>query len=724
MSRFSSSLLLSCLTATTALAQTAINAPHSHATEAVNLEHFVITASPFERAQADLAQATTILAGDALSQRRQTTLGDTLAGLPGLNATAFGPGASRPIVRGLGGDRVRVLENGVGTLDASVVSPDHAVSVEPFLIDRIEVVRGPASLLYGGSAVGGVVNVLTHRIEREVPDHPVSGRLDTRFDSAADERSYGGVVNFAVPVRSGEALVLHLDGFRRDTGDLRIPGYAESASLRAEESEHAAEHDEDPPEFARGTLPNSAVRSRGGAAGLSWVTGTGHLGFASSGYDSLYGIPGHGHAHEHDHEEDHADEGGEHGEDVRLDLRQRRWDVQGETRLAHPTFSLARVKFGHSDYEHRELEGDEVGTVFRQRGWEGRAELLHRDLAGLAGTWGVQLNHANLAVVGDEAFLPAARTRQQALFAFEEFRAGDWTGEFGARFERADLDLRDGTSRGRSDDALSLSAGTVWNPAPGWTAALSLVRSQRAPNVQEAYAYGPHIGTNAFEVGDATLARERALGLEASLRKRAGRVTGELTLFAQRFRGFIYERASGLVAHEHDGAFELVDPATLDDEEAEAALPVLAFGATDARFRGAEAELIVHLHDEAQHRLDLRLAADLVRAEDGAGRPLPRIPAQRYTVGLAWQRGDWSAGAEWQQTARQGRTVPGEDPSAGYGILHAYLAWCLPRGDQAWDFFVRGTNLTDKEARPHTSFLRDLAPLPGRNVAAGVRWSF
>lgn len=682
---------------------------NSAADPAVHLDQFIISASPFQRDQADLAQATSILAGSALLQRQQPTLGETLAGLPGVNATWFGPGASRPVIRGLGGDRIRILENGTGTIDASGVSPDHAVSVEPFLIDRIEVVRGPASLLYGSSAVGGVVNLLTHRIETQPPGRAVSGTLDARVGTGADEEAYGGIVNVGGEIAPGRSLVLHLDGFRRKTGDLDIPGYAESATVRAEETEHAAEEGEPAPVFARGTLPNSAVDSSGGAAGLSLVTKTGHAGFAYSGFDSLYGVPGHAHD-------------GEAG--VRIDLRQRRWDIQGETRAEVGPFSGARFKVGQADYEHRELEGAEVGTVFRNRGYDARAELLHRDLGGLAGAWGVQAGSNRLEAQGDEAFLPPARTQTAAVFAFEEFKAGAFTPQFGARFERQDIDVRDGSGRKRSDDAVSFSAGTVWNPSAGWVVGLSLTRTQRAPNAQELYADGPHIGTGAYEIGDAALARERSLGAEVNVRRRVGFVTGEISVFANRFKGYIYEAPTGEVAVAHDDHFHFEDPADLHGHEAEEALTVYRYVATDADFYGAEAEAVVHLHEAVKQTVDLRLAADFTRAEDGAGQPLPRIPAVRYTVGLAWRQGGWSAGTDWQFTREQERVAANEAASDDYALLSAYLAWRRDLTRGSWEIFLRGTNLTDEEARPHTSFLKDLAPLPGRNVTAGVRWTF
>ncbi|MDP2137466.1 MAG: TonB-dependent receptor [Candidatus Didemnitutus sp.] len=668
---------------------------------AVKLDHFVVSASPFQRNQTDLAQATSILTGTALSLRQQPSLGETLAGLPGISSTFFGPGASRPIIRGLGGDRIRILENGTGTIDASSVSPDHAVGVEPFLIDRIEVVRGPASLLYGSSAVGGVVNLLTHRIETEVPVRPISGLLEARAETATDEHAWGGIVNVAASLSGERAVVLHLDGFRRQTSDVKIPGYAKSAGIRAVETAAALAGGGPAPEFARGALPNSGVDSRGGAAGLSFVTTAGHLGFAYSGFDTFYGVP--------------------KEEDVKIDLRQRRLDLQGETTQAFGLFSGARVKVGAADYSHRELEDGTVGTTFSNRGYDARAELLHTDLGGLAGVWGVQAGRSRLEALGDEAFLPPSQTSSLALFAFEEFRVGAFTPQFGGRFETQEIDLRDGTDRARDDRMFSFSVGTVWNPAAGFVVGLSLTRTERAPNAQELYADGPHLGTGAFEIGDATLSRERSLGAELNVRRRIGFVTGEVSVFANKFSGYLHEAATGEVAVDRGGHVLIAPAAVLAGEET---LDVYQFVSTDADFHGAEAEAILHLHDTAQHKLDLRIATDFTRAEDGRGRPLPRIPAMRHTVGVIWQQGPWSAGADWQFTRAQNRLAANEEPSAGYGLLGAHAAWRQERGDGAWEIFVRGSNLTNEEARPHTSFLKNSAPLPGRRVGAGVRWIF
>lgn len=675
----------------------------------IHLENIVVTAAPLPRNQAELVSATTVQTGRALQIKRQPTLGDMLAGEVGMASTAFGPGASRPIIRGLGGDRIRILENGVGTFDASVTSPDHAVSVEPYLVKRIEVVRGPASLLYGSSAVGGVVNVITHRIETEMPEDFLSGAVDVSYGTASNQKSIGGVTDIALYRTSKSAVVLHLDGVRRRAGDLEIPGYAESARLRAEE--HAHEHEEDEDEHdheepVRGRLPNSSLTADGGAAGLSWVSPTASFGVAWSGFNSNYGVPGHAHTHEEEEhaEEDDDDDHHDHTEEgpVRIDLRQRRLDAQGEVRHETGVLSALRFKLGHAEYRHQELEDGNVGTTFANRGWELRAEALHRDLLGFEGALGVQSSRNDFSAVGEEAFLPPTRTQSQAVFLSEEAKRGAFAWQWGARYERQEIEVKN-TAVDRSDRLLSLSTGAVWRFAEPYALAVSVSRTERAPNAQELYSDGPHIGTNAYEVGDDSLGEERSLGWEASLRRTAGFVTGSASFYVNRFSGYIYERSTG---EEDDG------------------LPVYAYSQQDADFWGAELEAIFHLHAGPRHQFDLRVAGDFTRAETDTGENLPRIPPLKGIVGVEYLVDGWVLGAEVQRLARQNRVAPNETPGDASTLLSAYLAYRATVGRVTTDWFLRGTNLLNEEIRPHTSFLKDVAPLAGRGLSAGVQLAF
>jgi len=690
---------------------------HSHAHGQANahgtvtLDQFVTSAAPFARNQVDLAQSTTVLSGTALQLKQQPSLGETLAGEIGMSATSFGPGASRPIIRGLGGDRVRLLENSVGTIDASVISPDHAVSVEPLLIERIEVVRGPASLLYGSNALGGVVNVFTHRIETDLPTEPVGGAFELRGSTAADEFSRGGVLNVAVQPGVDRAVVLHLDGFRRTAHDVRIPGFAESAALRAEETAHARENGAPAPDFARGRLPNSELDSQSGAVGVSFVSKSFHLGLSYSGVDSTYGVPGHGH-----------DAAPGEAAGVRIDLKQRRTDVQGEWHGEAGFIHGARVKFGHGNYRHAEIEpGGDIGTVFKNKGYDARLELLHGDGKPWSGALGAHASRSDFAAAGAEAFLPASVTQSHALFAFEEVVRAPLTWQFGARIERTQITPAGGHRR--RDHEVSGSLGAVWKLGAAHTLALSVTHTGRAPNTQELFAYGPHAGTQAFELGDARLTAERARGFEASLRRKTGFVTGAVTAYANRFSGYIFEQPTGLVAIEDDGAWEFLPPDHPDVAAAEGGLPVYRHVQRNARFWGAELETLWHLHDTKDAQLDLRLAADFTRAREGS-RPLPRIPAARVIAGLSWTLHAWSAGVDCQFVRKQTRIAAHEPPSDSYALVSAHVSRTLVIGRARWDLFLRSTNLANEEARPHPSFVKELAPLPGRSFTAGVRLTF
>lgn len=679
------SLVSTLAVATFASAQTVLPAAGAE-DDHLHLDNMVVTASPLARAADEISAPTSVLAGDALVRRQQNTLGETLAGLPGVDATYFGPGASRPIIRGLGGDRIRVLTGGVGTLDASVVSPDHAVSLDPLLIERVEVVRGPAALLYGGGAIGGVVNVIDGRIPETLPAGPVTGRFEMRGDTAADERTGAAVLTGA----AGK-FAWRLDGFRRETKDLEIPGYAETDELLADHDEA----EEGPAAF--GTLPNTATETSGGAFGLSYINGKGHLGFSHSGFDSLYGVPGHEH---------HPEEGGEeeHG-DVRIDLRQRRWDVHGEWLAPVGLLRAAKFQLGVADYQHTELEGDEIGTRFTNDAHEGRLELLHEKIGDVEGALGWQFARSDFAAAGDEAFMPPSVTRNQAVFVYEELVRGDWTAQFGARVERQKI--TPATASGlaaRSHTGETFTAGLIWRVGEGGNFAFSASANERAPNAQELYADGPHAGTGAYELGDPTLGTEKSRGLDFSYRHRRGAVTGEVSVFLNRFDGYIYEAATGA---EEDG------------------LPVFAFVQRDATLHGAEAEVIFHLHEAKETVADVRVFADSVRATNTTDdTPLPRTTPVRVGLGFDWQHGPWSASAEWRHVMKQDRLAPNETVSPAYDLVSVGAVWRFDAGRTHAELFVRGNNLLDETARVHASFLKDLAPLPGRNFTAGVRLSF
>lgn len=697
-----SSLSLALCAALAARAQTADPSPapiatHDHADEPVILENLVVSASPVARTQADLVSSTNVLGGVALQEARQATLGETLAALPGLSSTYFGPGASRPILRGLGANRVRVLANSTDTLDASNTSPDHAVSVEPFLVKRIEVVRGPASLLYGSSAVGGVVNVIDHRIETELPDRLVSGVVDTTFTDNGEGYATGGALDIALLAdrERQSGLVLHLDGFRRENDDLEVPG---------------ASGQED---VARGVLLNSHVESRGGSIGLSHVSESLDVGVNYNGLDTHYGIPP------------------EHDEVVDIRLRQRRLDAAATYKRDFGVFEEARARIGYADYRHTEIEGGAVGTVFETEGFDSRLELVNGDLAGWSGAIGTQLGSTETAAKGDEAFLPAHVTDDGALFLFQEREVGATTWQVGARLEHRRIDAERFTTTDTTGGArLTLPARddrrTTFGGSLGAVHKLddshrlfgSFSYTERAPGGQELFAHGPHHGTHAYEIGDPNLDKERSYGLEAGLRRTQGFVTGSVTAFVNFFDGYILEQE----ALDALGRAISVDDENNPDPSGEFART--RFVQRDATFYGIETEAVWHLHSAPRHVLDFTTALDYVRATDEDGDDLPRIPPLKGRLALDWRRQGWRAGADLLLLAKQVNSTPAEGDTDDYALLGLTLGYCFEHRAVSYEFFVRGANLADEEARVHTSFLKDIAPLPGRAFTAGLRANF
>lgn len=658
---------------------------------AVHADAIVVSASATARTAAELVQATHVLTDEELSFRLQGSLGETLAAEPGITSTYFGPGASRPLIRGLGGDRVRILENGTDVGDASNTSPDHAVASDPASAEQIEILRGPASLLYGSAAIGGIVNVISDVIPSRLPDAPVEGRLDLRLGSNADARSGSAHLGGAIG-----RLAWHVEGFGRDANDLDIPNDAELGEEHEGEEHEGEEHEED--ELEPGVLPNSALESSGGAVGLAWIGTRGSLGVAVRGYDTLYGIPA-GHEH-HDHEE----EGEGEEEFVRIDLRQRRIDLRGILNPENGPFRTVKLDIGSVDYDHRELEGDETGTLFENESWEARLQAAHGALGRFTGDVGLQVAQRDFSAIGEEAFVQPNTTDRLAIFAMEEAGFGRVNVQFGARYERQETSSTDPTLPDRSLDGFSTSVGALWSFAPDWALVANLARSTKLPNAEELYANGPHLATNAFEVGDPNLSDETSLGFDLALRRSVGRVSGELSLFENRFDNFIYLAATG-------------------DELDE--LPVYQYVQDDTRFRGLEAEVHIELLELEPHHLELELSYDQVRAtlrESGA--PLPQIPPQRFGAALLY-RGDHLDGRlEVRRTATQNRVAPGETTTDGYTFLNMSLGWRFFLANTLHRLELRGTNLTDEVGRVHTSFLKDEIVLPGRDVMLVYRLDF
>ncbi len=654
----------------------------------VQLAPVTISASPLNTELESTATPAAKLDGEALVTRRQPTLGDTLDGQPGIHSDTFGGGASRPVIRGQTAPRVRVLSDGSELMDASGVSPDHAITVEPMLTQGIEVLRGPSTLLYGGGAIGGVVNVLDKKIPTAVPERGVEGEVELRGATGTGERAG------AVGITGGSGnLAVRIEGMKRESDDYRVPDWS---SRRVD---------------------GSFSRSGSGSVGLSWVTPRGYTGIAYTYQDSRYGLPGHSHDYEschphgdhlhcggHDHDHDHGGGHDEHDHDHAhehgvpyVKLRSNRGDLRGEYVDPFAGFEKIRFRAGLTSYRHDEIEDGEVGTRFTNRGYDGRVELTHKPLFGWRGVVGVQGASSKFGADGTEGFLPESRTRSTGVFLLEEYRLGDWRFEAGARqdWQRITPDQRDA----RSHNATSLSAAAVWEFAPQYSVALSLSRSQRMPSAQELYADGIHLATNTYEIGDADLDRETSRNIDLTLRKTEGATTFSVSAFHNNVKNYIYAQ-------------------TLDRYED---FRLIEYAQRDAQFTGVEGEV--------RHRFTPVYSAavfgDYVRGkfknDDGN---LPRIPAMRAGVRLDADWAQWGAGLEFMRVFRQSKIASYEQETGGYNLVNALLTYSMEVSGAQAQVYLRGTNLLDRLAYNHTSFISRQAPLPGRSVMLGIRTTF
>ena len=620
---------------------------------AAHEEAIVVNSGLDASALAETAKPITVLAGLDLASRMKSTLGETLAEQPGVSSTSFGPGASRPVIRGMGGDRVRILQGGVGTADASNTSPDHAVSFDPLSAEQIEVVRGPATLLYGSTAIGGVVNVIDGRIPESKAERGLGGVFDLALGSVSDEKQGGASLQ-----GGSQGFAWHADVLHRTTGDVQVP-------------------------LPEKSVLNSATENTSGSLGASIVGDRGFFGANAAVFNTNYGIP--------------SEDG------VTIDMKQRRLDLKGAIREPFGAFRGLKVRLGVSDYEHSELEGREVGTRFDNKGYEGRVEFLHKDLGPLKGAFGFQAQGRDLTVTGDEAFLPPSQTRSLAAFVLEEMGAGRTRLALGGRVERQVVDLDRGDSRTLT--GLSGSAGLTVRAKDGLAFGLTLSYSERLPGAEELFSDGPHAATNAYEIGDPDLSKEKSLGFDASIKKSGGSLTGEVSFFRNAFTGYIFE--------------------SFTEEEIDE-LQVVRYEQRDATFWGFEAQAGVGLLETGERHLSLEGTADYVRAQvEPTSVPLPRIAPMRLGAAVHYRDSRFDARGEVRRTLAQNRVSEFETPTSSYTFLNATVSYRIFGGSRTiTDLLLRGTNLTDSLGRNHVSYLKDLVPLPGRDIRAALRFRF
>ncbi|MEG3182012.1 TonB-dependent receptor [Sphingomonas sp. LT1P40] len=677
----------------------------------------VVITAPFV-ADLDLLAGSSVVTGDELVRDIRGQIGDTLTRVPGVSATSFSPGASRPILRGFQGERVRVLSDGLGTLDVSNTSTDHAVSIDPLTAERIEVLRGPAVLLFGSQAIGGAVNVLDRRIPRAVPENGFHVDAMGTYGSAADERSGGAAVDVALT----KQIVLHFDGSYRKSDDVRIGGFVLSPSLRAEQLEIAAEeaeegHADEAAEALevanqRGRLPNSGTRTYTLGGGLALINDGGSLGFSVGYYDTKYGVPSRPGAEHHHENGEPEDE--EHGEaPVTIALNQLRADLRGEVNLNGGLLDKIRVRAGYSTYEHTEFEGDEVGTVFASDGFEGRLELVQADRGGWRGVVGFQGFTRDFSAIGAEAFVPPNTTDQYGVFALQEVKLGDLGLEGALRYEHTNVSsnavkfgLDEDSPIGgvdRTFNAFSGAVGLSYAVGPRVKVGVNASRAVRAPSGEELFSNGPHVATQAYEVGNPDFRTEKSWGGEIYARGAIGSLKFQVAGYANWFSDYIYETETGLEIDE---------------------LPVFQYRQSDARYIGVEGEVSATLLHKGEFTVGGNIVADYVRATLEDGSPVPRIPPLRILGGIDVNQGDFGGRVEVEHVTKQSRIAAFETGTAAFTLVNASLTW-HPFGEKRETALIlSANNIFDVDARRHASFTKDFVPLAGRDIRVAARISF
>jgi iron complex outermembrane receptor protein len=688
-------------------------------------QHFieeVIVSAPFSKSSAETSQPINVLAGEALLEEVANSLGATLAGEIGINSASYGPSVGHPVIRGHTGNRIGILQNGVGTTDVANQSPDHAEGVDVSLAERIEIIRGPASLLYGSGAIGGVVNVIDGKIPERVPESLEVFLEQTHNFNYSENRSV-----FSLDVGS-ENFAFHAEGFSRSNDNVEIPGFAidEAAVEALEALLHGNEEEEEEEELenTRGFIGNSNAESKGGAVGFSLVNDSGFIGLSVSRLANEYGLPPGTHAHAHAHEEgedsEEAEEEEEEVEFVRLELEKTRVDLRAGYELEGGFIDSLRFSFAQTNYEHDELEffntGEkEVGTTYTNEGYEGRFVLTHRAFGPWSGVAGVQITNNDFEATGEEGFIPRSEIKNLGFFAFEQYQGKRFNVELGLRYDSNQVQA----GRCESDEQeLSLSSSILYNINDSSNVFFGLTNAARTPSVEELFANVNgdtcarqsdnedlvlHAATNLLEIGDPNLVPERSQNFELGYRFHTSRFTGEISAYVNDIEDYISLNVTGAEFEEQRLA---------------------QFIARDAEFKGIEAQLNITIYESELFGVIGSVFADTVLAEFTAGDNVPLIPAAKYGAEVEFYGERWTVHFHAIRVLEQDDFGEFELPTDGYNLLSMYADYHWDVGtDGELKLFLRGDNLGDEEVRNHTTRLKNFAPDAGRSIQLGLRYT-
>ena len=695
------------------------------------MEVIDVHATPLHTSSIESALPINVLSEDELKMKQAVTLGETLKNEVGVHSSYYGPVASTPIIRGLDGPRVLITQNGLDVGDASRVGPDHVVATETSTATQIEVLRGPATLFYGSGAIGGVVNVVDERV-------PTSS--DDQVDYLLQYNDVSNEQQASVNIQTGiDNIAFHFDGFWRDSKDYKLAGEADI---------HDEGHEEEHEDHGETRLVNSASTASGATLGSSYLFEDGFIGFSYGFMDREYGIPGH--SHEEEHADEHSAEDHEEEVGVYAKMQQDRWQLLGEYDFEQQFISKIATKFAYSDYQHQEIESGLVGTTFTNKSTEARIDLFHQNTIGWQGAWTVHYKSSDFKALGEEAFSPPAKSEMFAAAWLEEKHFGPVLLQLGARVEQVNIEADDsligfeGSHQGQHETLVSFeqqsftpmsaSVGLVWDYQSGYNLGFSMALSQRAASSGELFSFGPHIGTNTFEVGamfdvhqegdelQVALVKqvpsvETSLNVDLTLRKFNGDFGYVISAFYNRIDDYYYQQNTGLFFVENHA------DADADDHENETGLPILVYQQDDVEMYGGEAEFVYQVSSSFK----ASLLADYIRARlvnEEANDNLPRIPPMRIGAIFNYQADKFDSELSVSHYFEQDDIAELETKTDSYTMVDANFNYYIDSIGDDLTVYLKGQNLTDEHARVHSSFLKEVAPLPGRNFSIGIRGSF
>ena len=654
----------------------------------------ILVSSPLPLSTSKSAMPVTVLTGDALHTKMGTTIGDTLKNELGVTSQSFGAGVGSPVIRGQSGPRVQVLQNSMGNNDVSSLSPDHANGVEPILAERIEVFRGPSTLLYGNGAIGGIVNVIDNRIPEKTFDKIITGAGEQRYDSATNETSSVMKVE-----GSHNGFAYHVDGFYRDQGNTHIGGQAiDEAAVQINDPSFTA------PENSYGVINNSNARSRGGSVGVSMIGEAGLVGASINQLEKNYGIP----------------TDGSGGAPVTVDLKQTKYDFKAQLNQPFAFAEKLKMKFGYTDYQHTEKDGGIPATQFLNKSYASRLELEQKAIGALTGSLGFQSTNSEFAAInadGSAPLVPKSNIDSYGLFAVESYKNGAVTYELGGRGEWVTISPENASSL--TYLPISGSASALWEVNKQHKLSLAFTHSQRAPLIQELYYDGVHEASRSYELGNATLSKEFSNNLDLGYRFKSDWMNAEVNLFHNWVSNYIYQQRADYLFNTDAGDF--TDACALG----EPCIPVEISQQAGATFKGYEAQLKFPLMENHYGLVDLSLFSDYTRGTFNKGNDVPRMPPLRYGLQLSYEKNNFTSNVRLTRGEAQTHTGANETSTPSYLLLNLGTQYHIATIAEAdIMLFANAKNLLNENIRNSTSYLRNFAPEAGRSGEVGIRVSY